>query len=242
MQEQEILQQLINELSSFKAKRYLPSFSQSNGFKSWINHVSKILKAADMKDELRIWEESLPDILSSNDKYAAIGLDIPSNTQISRAKNLLFAFLNKYNKDDKPIEPLFPMEIVENTKSYVHRIAKQVNICYENACYDACVVMLRRLIETLIIECYETHKIESQIKNSQGNYKTLDDIIADFIKESTFNLSRDTKNNLSKLKAIGDKSAHNRYFTASRNDIDKLVPDIRVIIPELVEKSEVKKK
>ncbi|MEI6444934.1 MAG: hypothetical protein WCO29_17830 [Nostocales cyanobacterium ELA583] len=45
-----------------------------------------------------------------------------------------------------------------------------------------------------------------------------------------------------KLKEIGDKSAHNRYFTASRNDIDKLAQDIRVIIPELVEKSGIRKK
>ena len=35
---------------------------------------------------------------------------------------------------------------------------------------DSSSVMIRRLIETLIIECYETHQIQSNIKDRDGNY------------------------------------------------------------------------
>jgi hypothetical protein len=62
-----------------------------------------------------------------------------------------------------------------------------------------------------------------------------------FTGESKFNLSRNIIRNLPKLKQIGDYSAHHRHFIANRDDIDKLAQEIRVIIPELVNISSLKK-
>jgi hypothetical protein len=39
---------------------------------------------------------------------------------------------------------------------------------------------------------------------------------------------------LDALKAIGDASAHNRYYTAARNDIEKVADPIRFTIQPLV--------
>lgn len=78
--------------------------------------------------------------------------------------------------------------------------------------YDACAVMIRRLIETLIIESYEAHSLSVKITNSSGDFFYLSDLISITLSETSWNLSRNAKKSLPKLKDIGDKSAHSRRF------------------------------
>lgn len=131
-------------------------------------------------------------------------------------------------------EMVFPHSLVKNTRGYIERITHQINGSYESGWYDACAVMLRRLIETLIIETFEYHKLEDKIKNSDGNYLFLKDLISITLNESSWTLGRDAKRALPRLKDIGDKSAHSRRFIAHRADIDKVIPDLRVVVQELV--------
>lgn len=99
---------------------------------------------------------------------------------------------------------------------------------------DACAVMLRRLIETLIIEAFESHNIKAKIKNPNGDYLYLGDLITRTLNEPSWNLGRSTKIALPRLKNIGDQSAHSRRYVAHREDIEKIIPDIRVVVQELV--------
>ena len=94
--------------------------------------------------------------------------------------------------------------------------------------------MIRRLVETLIIECFEKHKIATKIKGTDGDFLYLSDLIQIMLAETSWNLGRNAKRSLPKLKNIGDKSAHSRRFTARRWDIDKIAEDIRVVTEELV--------
>lgn len=131
--------------------------------------------------------------------------------------------------------------LVRNTRGYIERVANQVNGAYENGWYDGCAVMLRRLIETLIIECFEHHKIQAKIKNANGDYFYLRDLIDKCLAETTWSLGRNCKQALPKLKDVGDKSAHSRRFLAQRGDIDPLLSDIRVVVQELLFVSNLKK-
>src|ERR1700690_1438059 len=94
--------------------------------------------------------------------------------------------------------------------------------------------MLRRLIETLIIEAFEKHSISQKIKNTEGDFFYLRDLIGLCIAETAWNLSRNCKQALPKLKGIGDKSAHSRRYIAHRGDVDPLLADIRLVVQELV--------
>lgn len=67
-------------------------------------------------------------------------------------------------------QPVINMSLVRGTRGYIERIANQVNGAYENGWYDAAAVMLRRLIETLIIEVFEKHAISDRIKNGAGDF------------------------------------------------------------------------
>jgi hypothetical protein len=104
-------------------------------------------------------------------------------------------------------QPVILMSLVRKTRGYIERITNQVNGAYENGWYDACVVMIRRLIETLIIEAFEHHSIAGKIKNPSGDFVYLRELIDK-------NLGRNARQALPKLKDIGDKSAHSRRYVA----------------------------
>lgn len=117
--------------------------------------------------------------------------------------------------------------LLTNTRGYIEKVGSQINITYESGCYDACAVMVRRLVETLIIEMFESRSIAYKIKNPNGEFYYLKDLIIFCTAESVWNLSRNSRRSLDKLKDVGDKSAHNRYFNAQRRDIDNIKSDLR---------------
>jgi hypothetical protein len=138
-------------------------------------------------------------------------------------------------------QPVIMMSLVRGTSGYIEKVSNQINGAYEKGWYDACAVMLRRLIETLIIETFEHHKIASKIQNSGGDFYYLRDLIDKTLSEKTWNLSRNTKQALPKLKDVGDKSAHSRRYVAQRGDIQPLLVDIRTVVQELTYVSGLKK-
>jgi hypothetical protein len=130
-------------------------------------------------------------------------------------------------------ENIIYLALVKGTRSYIEKIANQINGCYEYGWFDACAVLIRRLLETLIIEVFEHYKIESKIKKN-GDYMYLRDLINITLTENTWTLGRNTKNALPKLKDIGDKSAHSRRYIAVRNDIDNIKLELRGVLQELL--------
>ena len=136
---------------------------------------------------------------------------------------------------------IIPHALVQNTRGYIERVVFQINGCYEKGWFDGCAVMMRRLLETLIIECFEAHGLSQKIKNPiTGDFFQLSDLITKLIQEPSWNLSRSTKRDLPTLKSIGDQSAHNRRYNAHREDIDKLMSEFRIVCQELLYLSRLK--
>lgn len=129
---------------------------------------------------------------------------------------------------------VLPPAVVRSTRGYIEKVANQINGCYENGWYDACAVMMRRLLETLIIEAFEKNKVESKIKGPSGDYLFLRDLVSAVLSEASWNISRNAKASMPKLKDIGDKSAHNRRYVAHREDIEAIASDFRNLVQELV--------
>lgn len=124
--------------------------------------------------------------------------------------------------------------LVRGTRSYIERIVHQINGCFENGWYDASAVMIRRLVETLIIEVYESKGRAAYIKDGNEDFLFLNDLIIKITTDPLINLSRPTKRSLPDLKDVGDKSAHSRFHTAHRGDIEKLAPHLRNVVQELL--------
>lgn len=129
---------------------------------------------------------------------------------------------------------VLPFVLVRGTRGYLEKIVNQINGCYENGWHDAAAVMIRRLLETLIIEAFEKHDIAEKIQSSSGDFLYLRDLISAALSEPAWNLSRNTKSALPRLKDVGDKSAHSRRFNAVRGDIDPLLADIRTAVQEFI--------
>lgn len=151
-------------------------------------------------------------------------------TNSSNIKEILGEISVKEYKESSYI----PLEIFGNTRQYLELIAKQAIASYETGIYDACNVLSRKLIEILIIECFERHRIDSNIKRDDGVFFFLSDLITALLKEKKWNLTRNAQKSLPKVKELGDLSAHNRRFVARKGDIDKVSNDIRIVVEELI--------
>ena len=132
-------------------------------------------------------------------------------------------------------EQVLPLDLVRPTRrKYIERVVVQANGCYERQWYDACSVMMRRLVETLIIEMYEAKGIENGIKNHAGDFMMLSGLIDAVLADQSSNLGRDVKKTLPEIKTLGDWSAHARRYTATKQDLDKVLPGFRRIVEEFL--------
>lgn len=133
---------------------------------------------------------------------------------------------------------LFPLTILESTnRAYLVSIGRQMNNCYAEGWYDACAVMMRRLVENSIIEAYEGRGISDKIKDKNGNYLQLSELVKRSLAETTWHLERNTKTYLPQLRNVGHQSAHGRFFNAKKEDIDKIQHGCRSVIEEFLHHS-----
>jgi len=134
-----------------------------------------------------------------------------------------------------------PEAVWKPTRGYIEKVCEQMNGCYQFGFHDAASVRMRRLVETLIIEAYETLKRESEIKDQNGNYYMLKELVSRAIGPNPIGLGRDAKDALGKIKEMGDRSAHNRRFNAVRSDLDKVQSGVRVVVDELINLANMRK-
>jgi hypothetical protein len=82
---------------------------------------------------------------------------------------------------------VFPLVTLNKTKrGYLVSIGKQANGCYKAGWYDGCAVMMRRLLETSIIEAFEAKKIETRIKDTQGDFFQLTGLVNAALAETSY--------------------------------------------------------
>lgn len=148
-----------------------------------------------------------------------------------------YPFLGDKSEDIEATDTILPTLLYENTRGYIESLSKQINASYENNIFDGCAVLMRRLLEICLIHSYENQGIDSDIKDSQGNFKMLSDIISNALRNPKLSLSRNTKSCLEDFRAIGNYSAHKIYYNAKRADISKVRLDFRATIEELLYKS-----
>ena len=152
----------------------------------WMNRVASGLAGAGMLDEHKIWVDALAGTRFCTDEFS-IEPSMVAHAESMRA--ILLGILDKVEQTE-PSEELFPMEIVEGTRGYIEKLATQANGCYQREWYDACAVMVRRLIEILIIDCFEQHNIASKITNPSGDYYGLGELIGTFLNETTWHIPK----------------------------------------------------
>lgn len=132
-------------------------------------------------------------------------------------------------------EGLFPLSLLSRAnRGYLVSVGRQMNGAYGMSWYDAAAVMMRRLVEISIIEAFEAKGEAAKIRDATGNYLQLSDLITKALAEPSFNLSRNAKKALPSLRDLGHMSAHGRYFTAQKGDVEGAQPGCRIVVEEFL--------
>jgi hypothetical protein len=128
---------------------------------------------------------------------------------------------------------VLPLDVVKGSRGYLQHITIQANGCYEKGWFDACSVMIRKLVEVLIIAVYEA-KGEAETIKRDDNFLMLSGLVDAILERTDWNLGRETKKALPLLKSLGDRSAHNRYYMARKTDVEQVLPGLRVAVEDLL--------
>ena len=109
----------------------------------------------------------------------------------------------------------------------------QLNGCYDYGFYDACATMIRRLMESLIIEIYIHRGRHREIQND-GVFVGLEKLITHVKADTKLTLGRNTPKTMTEVKQLGDTAAHDRVYITSKQDIDDLLARYRRMVQDLL--------
>lgn len=152
-----------------------------------------------------------------------------------------FPDLSRKSEEIVSFNSIIPESLLQEKRSFISHLIKQINASYENNIFDGCAVLMRRLLEILLILSYEAKKMEQKIQDESGHYKMLNPIIDDAINNKVLGLSRNTKDCLDTFRKLGNFSAHKIYYNASKKTVEQVILDYRAAIEELLYKSELRK-
>lgn len=138
---------------------------------------------------------------------------------------------------DNSEEIVSSSEVLDETlfigmRGFLDKLIKQVNSCYQNNCYDACAVLMRRVFEISLILAYEHHGIQDHIKDEKGDYVMLEKIVANATQNKALGISRSRKE-YDTIRELGNFAAHKIHFNVRKKDIDDIKQIYRVCLEEL---------
>ena len=133
-----------------------------------------------------------------------------------------------------PTNSMLPASMFWGTRGYIEKVVLQINASFDAGLYDCTAVMSRRLVETLIIEAYEHEGRGDELKGPDSHYLMLSGLVAHVESDPYMKLGRESMRGLKALKALGDRSAHNRRFNARRDDLTRVRDGLRLVSEELL--------
>lgn len=131
-------------------------------------------------------------------------------------------------------DTLLDRDMFAFSRGYLTTVVSQLNVAYDTGLYDCCAVMCRRLLETLIIEAYESKGRAEELKDQSGHFPMFSGLLAFLEADSSIHVGRSALQAMKDFKALGDLSAHNRRYNARKSDIDKVTVGLRVASEELL--------
>jgi len=152
-----------------------------------------------------------------------------------------FPGIRSDSEEINSLDTILPVSLYQSTRGFIESLSKQINASFEYNLFDGCAVLMRRLMEVLLILAYEHLNIELEIKDVNGNYLALEQVINNAKSNPALKLSRDAKSALDEFRTLGNFSAHKIYFNCRRADLQKVTSNYRATIEELLYKSGIKK-
>lgn len=136
------------------------------------------------------------------------------------------------------VDSFLPAEVFDGESEYITRLIPQINGCWERGYYEACSVLLRRLVETLVIELYHRRGWLDDLKDPDtGEFVTLKNMINKVCGDQRIGLDGKSHQTLKKLKEIGDIAAHDFRIAIRKSDLERVRSDVRFSCERLIFKA-----
>ena len=135
---------------------------------------------------------------------------------------------------------VIPTDVVASTRGYLEQLAHQINGAYDSGFFDACAVLCRRLMESLVIEVYVHDGRHHEIQQD-GVFVSLDRLLKHIKGDRAIILGRNTPKTMDEIKRLGDTAAHDRTYITTQVDIDDLKSRFRSMIADLLQISGIRK-
>ena len=148
-----------------------------------------------------------------------------------------FPELSEKSQDVIEHGTILPEPDYKNTRGYIESLAKQINASYEHNIFDACAVLMRRLVEVLLILSYRHLQVEQEIKDANGNYFMLERIVSNANGNAKLDISRNSKSSLELFRQLGNFSAHKIEYTCKKEYIKEEILNYRALVNELLHKA-----
>lgn len=120
---------------------------------------------------------------------------------------------------------------------YLLKLFKQINCCYENNCFDATALLMRRLMEVLLILNFQYFRIENLILKSSNEvmYKNLSEII-DITRSNaiTLHIDKEMSKSLLTFKELGNYAAHKTTYNVHKQAISEQITNYQILIQQLL--------
>lgn len=128
---------------------------------------------------------------------------------------------------------VIPSAMFQGTKPYFERLVLEINAAYDATLYDCSAVIIRRLLESLIIEVYISKKMVHEIRQN-NSFLMLEALIGKLVNNQAIFIGRNTQNAMNDIKKVGDTAAHDRSYITHKEDIDLIKLDVRRTFYELL--------
>jgi hypothetical protein len=124
--------------------------------------------------------------------------------------------------------------IFQGMPDYITRLIPQANGCWERGWHEACVLLLRRLVETLIIELYHQRGWIADIRDPDGSFFKLQKLVDKVCGDGRIGLGKNAKRGLQEVKKFGDIAAHDHRVKVRKSDLEPHRIDLRLACERLV--------
>lgn len=220
---------------------YLAYFLHSN--------KKEVFTAKDLKEcleKLHLNHNNIPLVLSRESSFKNKSFIKHEKGQYKLHRNKideLDKLFCNINYDINITKDFFDMELLENASApyYIKDIAKEMCLCYDSGCYTACLAMMRKLLEALIIDVFKNINKTNEIKKD-GIFLYLSDLIKKYMSEDVIDKSRNIKEEIKPIKKYGDISAHKYNFKANKLIVDNIKNNLNIVVQELLSNAAYSKK
>jgi hypothetical protein len=141
----------------------------------------------------------------------------------------------KKSKTARPSDLYLQPEILDKMPPYIVRLVPQINGTYDQEWYEGTAMVLRRLVETLIIELYTRRGWSRDVQDPDTNeFLQLKSLIDKLNGDARLRMQRRTIDGLTRVKEVGDTAAHDFRIRIRKSDLDRIQSAVRLTCERLI--------